>query len=171
MKLYDISERMIELFRQISDLGGEATEEQETELATLLEEEEDKVEAYQKVRATIKAQEEASLAESRRLLALSKSLTNSRNSLEGRLKHHLESTGTTKVTTSLGRVWLQKNPDKIEILDEEIFASKCPQFVEKVTINKIDRRALRDAIKNNDVGDLQGSAIKIEEPPKSLRFR
>lgn len=65
--------------------------------------------------------------------------------LKGYLKSSMENTGITKIECPYFKLSIQTNPAAVNVLDE---AAIPPQFKEAVTTWKIDKTAIKEALKN-----------------------
>ena len=67
--------------------------------------------------------------------------------LKSYLKDSMENTGITKIECPFFKLSIQKNPVSVEVFDENLIPE---QFKEAVTTWKIDKNAIKDALKNGE---------------------
>lgn len=117
MRLFDLTEQYQDLLDLLQD--DTDNEQLQSMLEGLSGKIEEKAENLAKVIKSIEANEDVLDAEIKRLTARKKTLTNNRNSLKTMLQLNMERLNTKKITGSLFTVSLQKNPPKVNVLDEE----------------------------------------------------
>jgi hypothetical protein len=67
--------------------------------------------------------------------------------LKSYLKDSMENTGITKIECPFFKLSIQKNPASVEVFDENLIPE---QFKEPVTTWKIDKNAIKEALKNGE---------------------
>lgn len=67
--------------------------------------------------------------------------------LKSYLKDSMENTGITKIECPFFKLSIQKNPASVEVFDENLIPD---QFKEPVTTWKIDKNAIKEALKNGE---------------------
>lgn len=160
-KLYELTE----MYQNISNLIEEDADNETLEKA--LDEITDniqmKAENMAKLIKSIEGNINALKDEEKRLQAKRKALENKVVSIKRYLEEQLKVMGLSKVQGNLFTVSIQKNPQSVNILNEDLIPE---QFKEVVTTTKIDRKELLAALKEGQ--EIEGAEIKQTE---SLRIR
>jgi len=160
-KLYELTE----MYQNISNLIEEDADNETLEKA--LDEITDniqmKAENMAKLIKSIEGNINALKDEEKRLQAKRKALENKVVNIKEYLENQLKAMGLKKVQGNLFTVSIQKNPQSVNILNEDLIPEK---FKEVVTTTKIDRRELLLALKEGQ--EIEGVEIKQTE---SLRIR
>ena len=160
-KLYELTE----MYQNISNLIEEDADNETLEKA--LDEITDniqmKAENMAKLIKSIEGNINALKDEEKRLQAKRKALENKVVNIKEYLENQLKAMGLKKVQGNLFTVSIQKNPQSVNILNEDLIPEK---FKEVVTTTKIDRRELLAALKEGQ--EIEGAEIKQTE---SLRIR
>ena len=160
-KLYELTE----MYQNISNLIEEDADNETLEKA--LDEITDniqmKAENMAKLIKSIEGNINALKDEEKRLQAKRKALENKVVNIKEYLENQLKAMGLKKVQGNLFTVSIQKNPQSVNILNEDLIPE---QFKEVVTTTKIDRRELLAALKEGQ--EIEGVEIKQTE---SLRIR
>ena len=160
-KLYELTE----MYQNISNLIEEDADNETLEKA--LDEITDniqmKAENMAKLIKSIEGNINALKDEEKRLQAKRKALENKVVSIKRYLEEQLKAMGLKKVQGNLFTVSIQKNPQSVNILNEDLIPE---QFKKVVTTTKIDRKELLAALKEGQ--EIEGAEIKQTE---SLRIR
>lgn len=160
-KLYELTE----MYQNISNLIEEDADNETLEKA--LDEITDniqiKAENMAKLIKSIEGNINALKDEEKRLQAKRKALENKVVSIKRYLEEQLKVMGLNKVQGNLFTVSIQKNPQSVNILNEDLIPE---QFKKVVTTTKIDRKELLAALKEGQ--EIEGAEIKQTE---SLRIR
>ena len=160
-KLYELTE----MYQNISNLIEEDADNETLEKA--LDEITDsiqiKAENMAKLIKSIEGNINVLKDEEKRLQAKRKALENKVVNIKEYLENQLKAMGLKKVQGNLFTVSIQKNPQSVNILNEDLIPE---QFKEVVTTTKIDRRELLAALKEGQ--EIEGVEIKQTE---SLRIR
>lgn len=160
-KLYELTE----MYQNISNLIEEDADNETLEKA--LDEITDsiqiKAENMAKLIKSIEGNINALKDEEKRLQAKRKALENKVVNIKEYLENQLKAMGLKKVQGNLFTVSIQKNPQSVNILNEDLIPE---QFKKVVTTTKIDRKELLAALKEGQ--EIEGAEIKQTE---SLRIR
>ena len=144
MKLYELTDGYISLLSQLEDAETEA--EQQQILQAILDVETDiaiKAENYARIKKNAEAEAESLAKEINRLQAKKNAAVNLVKRVTDYLLFAMNIAGATELQTSIGKWKIQKNPPKVEILDE----AKVPARFLIEQPPKIDRTAILQEFK------------------------
>lgn len=161
LSLYKITNGFVELMEneEITELDKQQIQE---ELTLLLERKSESIIGFTKnIELTIEAMktEEKRIADNRK--ALETKLDNFKNYV----KECMESSGITKVETTLGTLSIAKNPISVEIVNEDTIPS---EYKQEIITTKIDKKAITDTFKTT--GELI-EGVNIITTKTSLRIK
>lgn len=142
MKLYELTDSYLQVLELISE-----GEDYADTLESISEAIEDKAENMAKLIKSIEAQAEAVSTERKRLQDRETHLNNQAKNIKAYLQAQMELTNQKKIKGTLFSVGIQKNAPSVDITDE----SKVPGTFLIPQNPKIDRNALKDFLKENDV--------------------
>ena len=109
MKLYEITDDLIQIDVLLEESGGDLTPEIEARLEALREEFPRKVENILKLRVEMRAQADAANDEAKRLLAIAESRGNASRRLLEYIERNMRKLGAKRVNTDLFRLAICKN--------------------------------------------------------------
>lgn len=146
MKLYEI----VEAYRNLIDL--EETEDIKAALDVITDEFDVKAENIVKVIKNMEADEKALRDEEIRLADKRKSISNKKENLKEYLFSSMRAIGKPKMKAGIFNINIQKNPQSIKIIDENIIPDKY-----KITSYCIDKKQLKEDIKGGL--DIEGGEL------------
>ena len=144
MKLYELTDGYITLLSQLEDAETEA--EQQQIVQAILDIETDiaiKAENYARIKRNAEAEAESLAKEIKRLQAKKAAADNLVQRVTDYLLYAMNIAGATEIKTSIGKWKIQKNPPKVNILDE----TKVPARFLIEQAPKIDRTAILQEFK------------------------
>ena len=139
MRLYDLTDNYVTLLSQLEDAETEAEQQQilqaicdvETDIAI-------KAENYARIKKNAEAEAESLAKEIKRLQAMKAAKENLVQRVTDYLLFAMNIAGASEIKTSIGKWKIQKNPPKVNILDE----AKVPARFLIEQAPKIDRTAI-----------------------------
>ena len=152
--LYELTGAFNQVAEQLDDNPDEAVLDTLESLDMAIE---DKADGYAKVIRNKQAESDVLTAEIKRLQDRKKVNDNAVKRMTISLENCMKEIGKTKFKTELFSFGIQKNPVKLEIVDEKLI----PKKYQKVTIS-YDKKAIKEA------GDVPGTELTQSE---SLRIR
>lgn len=162
MKLYELTSNYKNL-QELLNNPDLPQEEIQAALQGLDGEIEVKVEGICKVIKNLGSDVDAIDAEIKRLTAKKKTLNKQVDNLKSYMFDSMKFINTRKVSTSLFNVTIAKNPASVKLIDED----KIPaEFKEEVVTVKIDKTAIKNKLKANEVVEgvelVQGESLRIK---------
>lgn len=159
--LYDIESEQLRIFNELTENGGELTEELEAALRLNAENFEAKAEGYIKAIRNNLSDAEAYKAEMERLAAKKKTAENTAKYLKERLQEGMQIMGEEK--RKVGTFSLRLSTSKaVEVTDMEALDEKYLVFAEP----KVNKTAIKDAIK---AGEEVKGAMLVENVSVVIR--
>lgn len=146
MKLYEI----VEAYQNLSEL--EESEDIKKALDVISDEFDVKAENIVKVIRNMEADEKALRDEEIRLADKRKSIGNKKENLKEYLFSSMRAIGKPKMKAGIFNINIQKNPQSIKIIDENIIPDKY-----KITSYKLDKKQLKEDIKEGL--DIEGAEL------------
>ncbi len=159
MNLYELKENYLKVLQLIED-GAEGLEDT---LESIEDGIEAKADGYARIIRNLEANAVALKTEIDRLTNRRRSIENSIDRLEENLKNAMIATGKEKIKTDLFNITVANNPAAVNITNEDLIPD---EFIRYETIKKIDRIAIRDALKNGAIMDFAeltvGKGLRIK---------
>ena len=146
MKLYEI----VEAYQNLSEL--EETEDIKKALDVINDEFDVKAENIVKVIKNMEADEKALRDEETRLADKRRSISTKKEDIKEYLFSSMRAVGKTKTKAGIFNINIQKNPQLIKIIDENIIPDKY-----KIASYKLDKKTLKEDIK--DGLDIEGAEL------------
>ena len=112
---------------------------------------EDKLESYAKVIRTFESRSTVKQLEIKRLQDSARTDEEAVKRMKSIMQEYLQRTGKRKVETPLFKIWMQKNPASVEVIDESL----VPKEFYKIPEPQLDKSALKNALKENEVPGVQ----------------
>lgn len=155
LSLYELSNHYLKAFEALTDPDADLPAEVINDtLEGLSGELEDKAINVAKFLRNIETAAEAIKAAEADMAKRRKTLENRVSWLKGYLKTSMEKTGISKIDCPYFKLSIQSNPAAVVILDEDAVPE---QFKEKVVAWKIDKNAIKEALKGGET--VQGAAL------------
>jgi len=159
MNLYELKENYLKVLELIES-GEEGLEDT---LESINDAIEVKAENYAKLIRNLEGNVNTLKTEIERLNDRKKSFENSIDRLKENLKLAMIQTGKEKIKTDLFNITVANNPAAVNIPNEDLIPD---EFIRYETIKKIDRIAIRDALKNGAIMDFAeltvGKGLRIK---------
>lgn len=142
--IFELAAQFKRLEEELIESGGELTSYMETELSLNRQQLEEKAADFLTIIRKLNAEEKMAKDEIERLTRIASVRKNAAERLEKWFKGAMQTFGIKKIEWPTGSVTLVEK-DGIEYVDE----TKIPkEFVEEVTVKKIDKRAIQEAVKS-----------------------
>ena len=154
MNLYELTCEQIEINRMLEENGGELTPELEQALIITEENLNQKAEGYCKAIAIYNGQAATLDEEIKRLTAKKKVAENAVARMKDALKATMNVLQLDKINAGTFTISTRKSKS-LEVLDEALIPEK---YKETVTTIKVDKNAIKDAIKNG--AEIEGVELK-----------
>jgi vacuolar-type H+-ATPase subunit I/STV1 len=145
MTLFEITEKLSEVYETLEATGGEVDEQIDAYLNNLVEDRNAKLDAYAALLRNLDAMEEMQIAESKRLRDRATAIAKQSDKLRERLKAHMIVTGDLKIETGRNRFSVVKNGGKIPVLVSD--PADLPEgFVREIVTEMPNLDAIREAL-------------------------
>lgn len=146
MNLYELTNFEAQLIQMLEE-GEEVADTLEAIESSV----EEKLESYAKVIRTFEARATVKQLEIKRLQDSARTDEEAVKRMKRAMQDYLEGTGKRKVETPLFKVWMQKNPASVEVVDESL----VPKEFYKIPEPQLDKTALKNALKESEVPGVQ----------------
>lgn len=146
MNLYELTNFETQLIQMLEE-GEEVADTLEAIESSV----EEKLESYAKVIRTFEARATVKQLEIKRLQDSARTDEEAVKRMKRAMQDYLEGTGKRKVETPLFKVWMQKNPASVEVVDESL----VPKEFYKIPEPQLDKTALKNALKESEVPGVQ----------------
>lgn len=146
MNLYELTNFEAQLIQMLEE-GEEVADTLEAIESSV----EEKLESYAKVIRTFEARSTVKQLEIKRLQDSARTDEEAVKRMKRAMQDYLEGTGKRKVETPLFKVWMQKNPASVEVVDESL----VPKEFYKIPEPQLDKTALKNALIESEVPGVQ----------------
>lgn len=154
MKLYEINRAMTQIIESANPETGEIDEQAFNALALAKEDKQKNIVIFIN---QLDNDNEVIKKEIERLEGMKKRTESAKEWLTGYLKKSMEADGINELNFTTFKAKIQKNPPKVIIHNEEKLYER---FGKMETIVKIDKQALKEALKNNE--EIEGAELLQE---------